>query len=191
MSLLHLNIGSNVDRRKNIRLALGQLEYFFDKMKISSLFESPSEGFEGKDFFNIGVNVETSKKISEVLDILHQIEDSLGRNRLQPKFSSRIIDLDLVIYDNIIDEKFNIPRKDIFKYAFVLAPLLELNPDGIHPEKGVSYLELWEDFESNKVFELNKYNICSIICNFWSVFVVQMSADTSILKGEGITFSTV
>ena len=136
-----------------------QLESFFDRIKISSLFESPSEGFEGKDFYNIGVNVETSQKVSEVLDILHQIEDSLGRNRTQPKFSSRIIDLDLVIYDDIIDEKFNIPRKDIFRYAFVLAPLLELNPDGIHPEKGVSYLELWENFESNKVFELNKYNI--------------------------------
>ena len=159
MSLLHLNIGSNLDRRKNICLALEKLESSFDKIIISSLFESPSEGFEGKDFYNIGVNVETSKKASEVLDILHQIEDSLGRNRMQPKFSSRIIDLDLVIYDDIIDEKFNIPRKDIFRYAFVLAPLLELNPDGIHPEKGVSYLELWENFESNKVFELNKYNI--------------------------------
>ena len=159
MSLLHLNIGSNLDRRKNIRSALGQLESSFDKIIISSLFESPSEGFEVKDFYNIGVNVETSQKVSEVLDILHQIEDSLGRNRMQPKFSSRIIDLDLVIYDDIIDEKFNIPRKDIFRYAFVLAPLLELNPDGIHPEKGVSYLELWENFESNKFFELNKYNI--------------------------------
>ena len=159
MSLLHLNIGSNLDRRKNIRLALEHLESSFDKIIISSLFESPSEGFEGNDFYNIGVNVETSKKVSEVLDILHQIEDSLGRNRAQPKFSSRIIDLDLVIYDDIIDEKFNIPRKDIFRYAFVLAPLLELNPYGIHPEKGVSYLELWENFESNNVFELNKYNI--------------------------------
>jgi len=159
MSLLHLNIGSNLDRRKNICLALQQLEPSFDKIIISSLFESPSEGFEGNDFYNIGVNVETSKKVSEVLDILHKIEDTLGRNRAQPKFSSRIIDLDLVIYDDIIDEKFNIPRKDIFRYAFVLAPLLELNPDGIHPEKGVSYLELWENFESDKVFELNKYNI--------------------------------
>ena len=102
MSLLHLNIGSNLDRRKNIRLALEHLESSFDKIIISSLFESPSEGFEGNDFYNIGVNVESSKKVSEVLDILHQIEDSLGRNRTQPKFSSRIIDLDLVIYANII-----------------------------------------------------------------------------------------
>ena len=97
MSLLHLNIGSNQDRRKNIRLALDQLENFFDKITVSSLFESPSEGFEGKNFYNVGVNVETHKKASEVLDILHQIEDSLGRNRAMPKFSSRIIDLDLVL----------------------------------------------------------------------------------------------
>ena len=90
---------------------------------------------------------------------MHKIEDSLGRNRAAPKFSSRIIDLDLVIYDDMIDEKINVPRKDILKYAFVLAPLLELNPDGIHPEKGVSYLNLWEEFETNKAFDLNRYDI--------------------------------
>ena len=159
MSLLHLNIGSNQDRRKNIRLALDQLQPFFTKITISSIFESPSEGFEGSDFYNVGVNVETNKNASEVLDILHKIEDSLGRNRVAPKFSSRIIDLDLVIYDDMIDEKINVPRKDILKYAFVLAPLLELNPDGIHPEKGVSYLNLWEEFETNKAFDLNRYDI--------------------------------
>ena len=159
MSILHLNIGSNQDRRKNIRSALDQLDIFFEKIKVSSLYESPSEGFEGKDFYNVGVNVETNKNASEVLDILHKIEDSLGRNRAVPKFSSRIIDLDLVIYDDMIDEKINVPRKDILKYAFVLAPLLELNPDGIHPEKGVSYLNLWEEFETNKAFDLNRYDI--------------------------------
>ena len=159
MSILHLNIGSNQDRRKNIRSALDQLDTFFKKIKVSSLYESPSEGFEGKDFYNVGVNVETNKNASEVLDILHKIEDSLGRNRAVPKFSSRIIDLDLVIYDDMIDEKINVPRKDILKYAFVLAPLLELNPHGIHPEKGVSYLNLWEEFETNKAFDLNRYDI--------------------------------
>ena len=87
MSLLHLNIGSNQDRRKNIRLALDQLQPFFTKITISSIFESPSEGFEGSDFYNVGVNVETHKNASEVINFLHQIEDSLGRNRELPKFS--------------------------------------------------------------------------------------------------------
>ena len=77
MSLLHLNIGSNQDRRKNIRLALDQLQSFFTKITISSIYESPSEGFEGSDFYNVGVNVETHKSASEVIHFLHQIEDSL------------------------------------------------------------------------------------------------------------------
>ena len=159
MSLLHLNIGSNQDRRNNIRLAIDQLQPVFNKITISSIFESPSEGFEGNNFYNVGVNVETNKSASEVIDFLHRIEDSLGRNRELPKFSSRIIDLDLVLYDNLIDEKLNIPRKDILKYAFVLAPLFELNPEGVHPEKKVPYSNLWEDFQSNQDFELDKYNI--------------------------------
>ena len=90
---------------------------------------------------------------------MHQIEDALGRNRELPKFSSRIIDLDLVLYDDVIDQELNVPRKDILRYAFVLAPLVDLNPDGIHPKTGISYTKLWEDFQSNTIFELKKYSI--------------------------------
>jgi len=159
MSQLHLNIGSNQDRRKNIRLALGILESSFTEITISSLFESPSEGFIGSNFYNIGVNVETDKNINDVVNILHSIENSLGRDRNLPKFSSRIIDLDLVLYDDEINDKLNIPRRDILKYAFVLAPLSELNPDDIHPQERISYLDLWNEFQSSKEFDLNQYNI--------------------------------
>ncbi len=159
MSSLHLNIGSNQDKRKNIRLALDSLEHHFTKITTSSLYESPSEGFIGGNFYNIGVNVETDKNINEVVNILHGIENSLGRDRNLPKFSSRIIDLDLVLYDDDIDDKLNIPRRDILKYAFVLAPLAELNPNDIHPQERVSYLALWKGFQSSKEFELNQYNI--------------------------------
>jgi 2-amino-4-hydroxy-6-hydroxymethyldihydropteridine diphosphokinase len=159
MSLLHLNIGSNQDRRKNIRLALSALESKFTKITMSSLFESPSEGFIGSNFYNIGVNVETDKNISDVVNILHDIENSLGRDRDLPKFSSRIIDLDLVLYNNDINDKLNIPRRDILKYAFVLAPLAELNPNDFHPQEGVSFLDLWKEFQSSKEFDLNQYNI--------------------------------
>jgi len=159
MSILHLNIGSNQDRRKNIRLALNGLESNFTEITMSSLFESPSEGFIGSNFYNIGVNVETDKNINDVVNILHDIENSLGRDRNLPKFSSRIIDLDLVLYDNDINDKLNIPRRDILKYAFVLAPLSELNPNNIHPQERVSFLDLWNEFQSSKQFDLNQYNI--------------------------------
>ena len=159
MNLLHLNIGSNQNRRINIRLALNKLESNFTDITVSSLFESPAEGFVGSNFYNVGVNAKTKNNINEVVAILQDIENSLGRDRSVPKFSSRIIDLDLVLYNDAIDEDLKVPRRDILKYAFVLAPLAELNPEDIHPQKGISFLNLWEEFQSNKDFELNQYNI--------------------------------
>ena len=159
MNFLHLNIGSNQNRRINIRLALNKLESNFTDITVSSLFESPAEGFVGSNFYNVGVNAETKNNINEVVNILHDIENSLGRERSLPKFSSRIIDLDLVLYNDVIDEDLKVPRRDILKYAFVLAPLAELNPEDIHPQKGISYLNLWKEFQSNKDFKLNQYNI--------------------------------
>ena len=159
MSLVHLNIGSNQNRRSNIRLAVESLELHFSDIVLSSLFESPSEGFKGNDFYNVGVNITTLKTTNEVVDILRDIENSLGRDRSLPKFSSRMIDLDLVLYGRIIDETLNVPRKDILKYAFVLAPLAELNPEEIHPLEGASYQSLWKTFQSEQDFILRQYNI--------------------------------
>ncbi|MFM1606625.1 MAG: 2-amino-4-hydroxy-6-hydroxymethyldihydropteridine diphosphokinase [Candidatus Pseudothioglobus sp.] len=159
MNFLHLNIGSNKNRRINIRLALNKLKSNFTDITVSSIFESPAEGFVGSNFYNVGVNAKTKNNINEVVGILHDIENSLGRDRSLPKFSSRIIDLDLVLYNDAIDEDLKVPRRDILKYAFVLAPLAELNPEYIHPQKGISFLNLWEEFQSNKDFELNQYNI--------------------------------
>ena len=62
MNLLHLNIGSNQNRRINIRLALNKLESNFTDITVSSLFESPAEGFVGSNFYNVGVNASTDKK---------------------------------------------------------------------------------------------------------------------------------
>jgi len=159
MSIVHLNIGSNKNRRTNIRLAIQALEQYFSNIVLSSLFESPSEGFKGNDFYNVGVNITTLKTSNEVVDILRDIENSLGRDRSLPKFSSRMIDLDLVLYGGIIDEALNVPRKDILKYAFMLAPLAELNPEVIHPLEGTSYQNLWKIFQSKQDYNLRKYNV--------------------------------
>jgi 2-amino-4-hydroxy-6-hydroxymethyldihydropteridine diphosphokinase len=159
MSIVHLNVGSNQNRRTNIRLANKALDQYFSDIVLSSLFASPSEGFKGNDFFNIGVNITTLKTSSEVVDILRDIENSLGRDRSLPKFSSRIIDLDLVLYGGIIDDTLNVPRKDILKYAFVLAPLAELNPEEIHPLEGTSYQNLWKIFQSKQDYNLRQYNV--------------------------------
>ena len=105
------------------------------------------------------MNIATLKTSNEVVDILRDIENSLGRDRSLPKFSSRMIDLDLVLYGGIIDETLNVPRKDILKYAFVLAPLAELNPEAIHPLEGTSYQNLWKTFQSKQDYDLRQYNV--------------------------------
>lgn len=159
MSDVHINIGSNEDRALKLTLALEALEQEFSNIVVSSLYESPAEGFEGNDFYNIGVNATTDKSSYEVRVTLKKIENALGRKRDLPKFSARIIDLDLVLYDDIIDISLNLPRADILKYAHILAPLVELSASKQHPVEGQTYRELWQVFQSNRDFVLSQYNI--------------------------------
>jgi len=163
MANIHINIGSNQNRRWNISAAIKALELAFTDLIISSVYQSPAEGFNGDDFYNVGVNAQTDLSVEDTADTLREIEQNQGRDRTQPKFSSRKIDLDLVLYDQVIDEKVNLPRDDILKYAFVLAPLTELNADLIHPVEQQSYQALWQSFQSNNQYSLTQYNIDQVL----------------------------
>ena len=163
MANIHINIGSNQNRRWNISAAIKALELAFTDLIISSVYQSPAEGFNGDDFYNVGVNAQTDLSVEDTADTLREIEQNQGRDRTQPKFSSRKIDLDLVLYDQVIDERVNLPRDDILKYAFVLAPLTELNAGLIHPVEHQSYQLLWQSFQSNNQYSLTQYNIDQVL----------------------------
>ncbi|SFV76243.1 2-amino-4-hydroxy-6-hydroxymethyldihydropteridinepyrophosphokinase [hydrothermal vent metagenome] len=163
MANIHINIGSNQNRRWNISAAIKALELAFTDLIISSVYQSPAEGFNGDDFYNVGVNAQTDLSVEDTADTLREIEQNQGRDRTQPKFSSRKIDLDLVLYDQVIDERVNLPRDDILKYAFVLAPLTELNAGLIHPVEQQSYQLLWQSFQSNNQYSLTQYNIDQVL----------------------------
>lgn len=139
---IHINIGSNQNRRKNITQALDALQLIFFDVACSDIFESGAVGFKGADFYNMGVNATTDLSITDVLSVLHTIENNQGRDRSRPRFSSRGIDLDLVLYDAVIDKQNNVPRDDILKYNFVLAPLAQLNPESVHPLEKKTYVQL-------------------------------------------------
>jgi len=159
MGDVHINIGSNENRALKLTLALKAVEQEFSNIVISSLYESPAEGFEGNDFYNIGINATTDKSIHEVRLVLKKIEDDLGRDRNLAKFSARIIDLDLVLYDDVIEASNNLPRADILKYGYVLAPLAELSASKVHPVERQTYQELWRAFQLSRDFVLSQYNI--------------------------------
>ncbi len=153
MPTCYISIGSNIEREKNIKSSLTALETQFGSLKISSIYESEPVGFIGAPFYNLIVKFESDLEVTLVAQQLRQIELDHGRERNSQKFSARTLDLDLILYGNLIshNEKLQIPRAEIEKYAFVLEPLAEIAPNAIHPINGKSYQQLWDNFDKSNL----------------------------------------
>jgi len=149
MAQIYISIGSNIDAEHNIRGAVAALRKAYGEMTVSSVYESASVGFEGDNFLNLVVGLQTEQPVQAVLDTLHEIENQFGRKRTGPRFSSRTLDLDLLLYDDLDlqDQGIDLPREEITHNAFVLQPLAEIAPDLNHPQQQRSMAELWQQFD--------------------------------------------
>lgn len=149
MSRAYLGVGSNVDRKRNIASCLNALRRRFGELSVSPIYRCPAVGFEGDDFFNLVVGVETGLEPEALVTELHAIETEHGRTRQGPKFSDRTLDIDLLLYDDRVQEAadFTLPRPEILEQAFVLRPLADIAPDLIHPGEGRTIAELWDAFQ--------------------------------------------
>jgi len=152
MAQIYISIGSNIDRDRSIRGGVGDLGERFGQLTLSSVYESEAVGFDGDNFYNLVAAFDTDMDVQEVAAHLREIEDRHGRVRSGPRFSSRTLDIDLLLYDDLILETpgLSIPRDEITKNAFVLWPLAELAPKAVHPVLKRSYGELWEAFDKDK-----------------------------------------
>ena len=151
MAQVYISLGSNIDREVLTRAGVASLAQHFGELQLSSVYKSQAVGFKGEDFYNMVIALQTSKDVRSVSQILRQIEDEHGRDRSGPRFSSRTLDLDLLLYDDLVitEEKLQIPRDEILERAFVLWPLAEVAPDLIHPEAKKTYAELWQVFDKS------------------------------------------
>jgi len=149
MARVYVSIGSNIEREPNIRAAVRALRDHFGTLTLSSVYENQPIGFEGENFYNLVAALDTNEPPEAVNSILHDIERRLGRRRGPSRFSSRTIDLDLLLYDNLISEQTNLhlPRREIDEYACVLRPLAELAPEARHPRSGKTFAVLWAQFD--------------------------------------------
>ena len=145
----YISIGSNIDKELHIPASLIALEQHFGKLIVSSIYESEAVGFTGAVFHNLIVGFDADLEVKTVAKQLRQIELDNGRTRDSQKFSARTLDLDLILYGDLIisDGRLQIPRDEIERYAFVLEPLAEIAPTLRHPISGISYAELWQNFD--------------------------------------------
>lgn len=152
MAAAYIGIGSNVNRDENIRAGLKAIRPLGTSMQVSSIYESKAYGFDSDNFYNLTVRLETSLDAETLNGKLRQIEQQYGRLRDVPRFSSRTLDLDLLLYDELVrhDVVLDIPRADILGCAFVLRPLAEIAGQLQHPETGITIKSLWDKFDSSQ-----------------------------------------
>ncbi len=156
MAIAYICLGSNLRRKKaNIRRAIKLLSKKKDIkiLKISSLYETEPMGYVKQDWFiNTCLKAETNLSPRQLLNTLKDIEKQLKRRKAFLKWGPRTIDLDILLYDNLRlkTKDLVIPHPEMHKRAFVLIPLMELEPNLIHPTKRKSILELLANLKRNK-----------------------------------------
>lgn len=151
MAQVYVSIGSNIDRERNIDAALRELSAAYRQLEQSSVYESDAVGFDSTPFYNLVVGFRTDDSPRVIQDSLHAIENRHGRLRTAA-LSARTLDLDLLLYDDLVmsEGKLVLPRGDIDRYAFVLAPLAEIAGSALHPVTGSSYADMWAAFPDSR-----------------------------------------
>lgn len=145
MADVYIGVGSNIEPERHVRLAVANLEQRFGALRCSDVFRSPAFGFAGDDFLNMVVALSTQCDPDAVEHVLYDIEYEGGRTRRGKRFSARTLDLDLLLYGAMVDAQRRLPRDDVRRYPFVLAPLADLAPALRHPLTGRPMGEAWRE----------------------------------------------
>jgi 2-amino-4-hydroxy-6-hydroxymethyldihydropteridine diphosphokinase len=137
-------LGSNVEPERHLHRALADLERHCGSLRRSGIYRSPAFGFSGPDFLNVVVGFGSVGGPDAVTELLTMLENSAGRSRAGSGSILCPLDLDLLLCGRRVDPSRRLPRGDILRHAFVLAPLAELVPELAHPVTGDPIGAAWE-----------------------------------------------
>lgn len=136
---VYILLGSNIgDRARNLSTARERLEYIpgFELIASSSVYISDAVDMPGENpaFLNQVIKGDYEYRPSELIVALEQIETALGRTGKGQK-QPRTIDCDILLFgDEIIEtERLSIPHRELLNRPFAMVPLLQIDPDIIHP----------------------------------------------------------
>lgn len=158
MTIVYIGLGSNIgDRVGNIQHALAALQgkEAFSLLRVSSFYRTAPVGYEAQEWFaNAVVEGQTSLAPSELLALLQTIEREMGR--VTPfKWGPRNIDLDLLFFGDriVVEEGLSVPHPLADQRRFVMEPLAELAPEGVHPRTGTTFREILKQLGTNQAVE--------------------------------------
>jgi dihydroneopterin aldolase/2-amino-4-hydroxy-6-hydroxymethyldihydropteridine diphosphokinase len=161
MARAFLSVGSNIHPVENVKKALELLGNHADITGISTVYLTPAEERPGQpSYYNCVIEVETDVPPVEFkYSVLRTIEKALGRVRTEDKFAARPIDLDLILYDDVIieDEALTLPDPQIQRRAFIAIPLYEVSPELRLPGSGVPIAEIAASLSDRGMKPLKQY----------------------------------
>lgn len=149
MTGVYVAAGSNVDARRNIRLALATLRRAFPGLRVSRVYQNAAVGFAGDDFINLVVGFDTALSLKDLVGELRRIEALCGRERDAPKWAPRSMDLDILLYGDLVTvtPEATLPRPDLLRRPYMLGPLADIAAAVQHPLVRRTIGELWGDFD--------------------------------------------
>lgn len=157
----YLSIGSNMgDRLESLRKAIQLLDKS-DQIKVelvSSIYETDPIGYiDQACFLNAVIKISTSLQPEELLQACLRIELKLGRKR-EIRWGPRTLDLDILLYnqENIETESLLVPHPRMQERAFVIIPLMELDPDIKLPNVNASLDDIVEQIPDKEGVRLWK-----------------------------------
>ena len=156
-----IGLGTNLgDRAQNLADAVQRLAESAEVVKKSSIYETEPWGFEDQPkFLNLVVEIKTDLEPNELLDLLKEIEQEMGREETF-RYGPRLIDLDILFYDDLIysSDTLTIPHPFLHQRAFVLVPLNEIAPGFIHPELNLTISDIVSNIDTSGIKKLPAWN---------------------------------
>ncbi len=157
-----LDIGSNIEREKNIQSCVDELRMAFPDISFSKAYESDALGFDGDPFINLSAALQTRLSYDELKHYLKELEDRHARKRNNDKFIARTLDVDILLFgDLVLQPDIDLPRAEILKFPFVLYPLAEIAADVIHPveNKTIGDLAKESDLDKHTIKEVKGFPV--------------------------------
>lgn len=150
MALVFLSLGSNLnDRQANLETAILELSKRAGRlMSRSEILEYEAWGYDSNNnFLNMAIAMESILSPQELLDLIIDIESTMGRTNTKGGYSDRPIDIDIIFFDDLVFQSpdLTIPHPLMQNREFVLKPLSEIASEIVHPVLGQSVGRLLAD----------------------------------------------